>query len=154
MVVILERDIRDDDKSRIRNCLQERGLKVREIVGVEETIFGAVGKVSIDYREVEILPGVERVIPISKPYKLASRELQKAMVAASALAGMARRPGRNLPSAGVRPAIRRCAGCGRPDATDASTTRVPATRKAMSIRPSGLTKTTAEATAQTGSCAG
>ncbi len=77
MVVILERTIRDDDKARIRSFLEERGLKVREIVGVEETIFGAVGKVSIDYREVEILPGVERVIPISKPFKLASRELQK-----------------------------------------------------------------------------
>ncbi|WP_455382510.1 3-deoxy-7-phosphoheptulonate synthase [Salinispira pacifica] len=77
MVIILERTIRDDDKQRIRSFLEERGLKVREIVGVEETILGAVGRVSIDHREVEILPGVERVIPISKPFKLASRELQK-----------------------------------------------------------------------------
>ena len=78
MVVILERNIRDDDKSRVRSYLEGKGLKVREIVGVEETIFGAVGHVALDIREVQILPGVEKVIPITKPYKLASRELQKA----------------------------------------------------------------------------
>ena len=77
MVIVLERSIRDDDKERLRSFLTERGFKVREIVGDEETIFGAVGSVSIDLREVEIKPGVQRVIPISKPYKLASRELKK-----------------------------------------------------------------------------
>ncbi|MDE5775529.1 MAG: 3-deoxy-7-phosphoheptulonate synthase, partial [Treponemataceae bacterium] len=35
-----------------------------------------VGRLNLDVREVEILPGVERVIPISKPYKLASREFK------------------------------------------------------------------------------
>ncbi|MFW5684316.1 MAG: 3-deoxy-7-phosphoheptulonate synthase [Spirochaetota bacterium] len=77
MVIVLERSIRDDDKERLRSFLTEHGFRVREIVGDEETIFGAVGSVSIDIREVELKPGVQRVIPISKPYKLASRELQK-----------------------------------------------------------------------------
>jgi 3-deoxy-7-phosphoheptulonate synthase len=77
MVIVLDRSIRDDDKERLRSFLTERGFRVREIVGEEETIFGAVGAVSIDIREVELKPGVQRVIPISKPYKLASRELQK-----------------------------------------------------------------------------
>ena len=36
-----------------------------------------MGKVGIDPREVEILPGVQRVIPISKPYKMASREFKR-----------------------------------------------------------------------------
>ena len=77
MIVVLERSIRDDDKERLRSFLTERGFRVREIVGEEETIFGAVGSVTIDLREVELKPGVQRVIPISKPYKLASRELKK-----------------------------------------------------------------------------
>ncbi|NBB90723.1 MAG: 3-deoxy-7-phosphoheptulonate synthase [Spirochaetes bacterium] len=77
MVVVLNRSIRTDDQDRIREFLQTRGFKVREIVGEEETIFGAVGQASIDLREVEVLPGVERVIPISKPYKLASREMKR-----------------------------------------------------------------------------
>ncbi|TFH03841.1 MAG: 3-deoxy-7-phosphoheptulonate synthase, partial [Spirochaetales bacterium] len=77
MVIVLERTIRDSDKERLIEFLTSRGFRVREIVGEEETIIGAVGAVSIDLREVEIQPGVERVIPISKPYKLASRELQR-----------------------------------------------------------------------------
>ncbi|MFW6329220.1 MAG: N-acetylneuraminate synthase family protein, partial [Alkalispirochaetaceae bacterium] len=77
MVIVLERSIRDADKEQLRRFLATRGFTVREIVGEEETIFGAVGSASIDLREVELQPGVVRVIPISKPYKLASREFKK-----------------------------------------------------------------------------
>ncbi len=77
MVIVLEKNIREDDKQRIRSFLEKRSLKVNEIAGEEETIFGAVGRLSLDPREVEILPGVQRVIPISKPYKMASREFKR-----------------------------------------------------------------------------
>ena len=77
MIIILKHDIILRDKEYLRNFLEEKGFKVREIIGEEETIFGAVGNISIDLRQVEILSGVSRVIPISKPYKLASRELKK-----------------------------------------------------------------------------
>ncbi len=77
MVIVLSHDITEAEKNAIRGFLSERGYKVREIVGEEETIFGAIGLSQIDTREVELLPGVQRVIPISKPYKLASRELKK-----------------------------------------------------------------------------
>lgn len=77
MVIVLERSIRQDDKENLRLFLEQRGFKVKEIQGEEETIFGAVGQLSMDIREVEILSGVKRVIPISKPYKLASREFNK-----------------------------------------------------------------------------
>ncbi len=77
MVIVLEKGIREEDKRRIRTFLEKNSLRVNEIAGEEETIFGAVGKVGIDPREVEILPGVQRVIPISKPYKMASREFKR-----------------------------------------------------------------------------
>ena len=77
MVVVLENNVSDSEKSTIRNFLESKGFKVREIVGENDTIFGAVGSVSIDKREVELLKGVEKVVPIHKPYKLASRELKK-----------------------------------------------------------------------------
>ena len=77
MIIILKQDINSRDKEYIQNFLEDEGFKVREIIGDQETIFGAVGKISIDFRKIEILPGVSRVIPISKPYKLASRELKK-----------------------------------------------------------------------------
>jgi 3-deoxy-7-phosphoheptulonate synthase len=76
MIIVLERTIRDQDKARIRELLVSRGYTIREIVGEEETILGAVGTKGMDLREVELLPGVARVIPISSPYKLASREFR------------------------------------------------------------------------------
>ncbi len=77
VIVVLERSISDGDKERVRAFLAERGFTVREIVGEQETILGAVGIVPVDVREVELLPGVARVIPITSPYKLASREFRR-----------------------------------------------------------------------------
>ncbi|MGM0432435.1 MAG: 3-deoxy-7-phosphoheptulonate synthase [Spirochaetota bacterium] len=77
MIVVLHKDITKAQKDSIRTFLEDHHFRVREIVGEEEVIFGAVGKAQIDLRSVEILDGVDKVIPISRPYKLASRELKK-----------------------------------------------------------------------------
>jgi 3-deoxy-7-phosphoheptulonate synthase len=77
MIVVLEHNINPADKKHIVSFLENKGFQIREIRGEEETILGAVGIVPIDLRQVEILPGVARVIPITKPYKLASREFRK-----------------------------------------------------------------------------
>lgn len=77
MVIVLEKGIPEQDKKNLKEFLEKNHFKVNEIAGEEETIFGAVGRMSIDPREVEILPGVDRVIPISKPYKMASREFKR-----------------------------------------------------------------------------
>jgi 3-deoxy-7-phosphoheptulonate synthase len=77
MIVVLEHSIKPADKKHIISFLEDKGFRIREIQGEEETILGAVGIVPIDLRQVEILPGVARVIPITKPYKLASREFKK-----------------------------------------------------------------------------
>ncbi len=76
MIIILNRDIKKEHKANITTWLEDRGYKVKEIVGEEETVLGAVGAISVDPRSVELLEGVKSVIPISKPYKLASRELK------------------------------------------------------------------------------
>ncbi|MDD3823316.1 MAG: phospho-2-dehydro-3-deoxyheptonate aldolase, partial [Sphaerochaetaceae bacterium] len=78
MIIILKQQINDAQKSAVKDFLKSRGFKVKEIVGQEETVLGAVGTNRIDIREVAVLDGVANVIPISKPYKLASRELKKA----------------------------------------------------------------------------
>ncbi|MCD6120785.1 MAG: 3-deoxy-7-phosphoheptulonate synthase [Spirochaetales bacterium] len=77
MIVVLEHNAKESDILSLKSFLKEKGFKVHEIVGQEETILGAVGIAHIDLREVEILPGVARVIPITKPFKLASREFKK-----------------------------------------------------------------------------
>jgi len=74
MIVVLKNGISDSDKDSVSAFLSGKGFQIREIVGEEEVVIGAVGSVLIDHREVEVLPGVARVIPITKPYKMASRE--------------------------------------------------------------------------------
>ena len=77
MIVILKKNITKNQKTHIISFLEDKGLKVKEIIGQEETVLGAVGKSGLDTREVAQLEGVSSVVPISKPYKLASRELKK-----------------------------------------------------------------------------
>ncbi|MGD1822975.1 MAG: 3-deoxy-7-phosphoheptulonate synthase [Pleomorphochaeta sp.] len=77
MIVILNKQIKQKQKEDIITFLTNKGFKVKEIIGQEETVLGAVGRTSIDHRIVEQMDGVSSVVPISKPYKLASRELKK-----------------------------------------------------------------------------
>ena len=74
MVIVLKRGISAEEKKSLAKFLGSQNFKTNEIAGEEETIIAAVGQLKMDPREVEVLPGVERVIPISKPYKMASRE--------------------------------------------------------------------------------
>ena len=74
MVIVLKRGISAAEKKALAKFLGSQNFKTNEIAGEEETIIAAVGRLKMDPREVEVLPGVERVIPISKPYKMASRE--------------------------------------------------------------------------------
>lgn len=76
MIIILNQQITNTQKNFVKEFLKSQGFKVKEIVGQEETILGAVGVSRIDIRQVAQLEGVANVIPISKPFKLASRELK------------------------------------------------------------------------------
>ena len=77
MIIVLHNTVQAAEKRHIQEYLESNGFKVREIVGEKDTVLGAVGSSALDIRQVELLPGVAQVIPISKPYKLASRELKK-----------------------------------------------------------------------------
>lgn len=75
MIVILKKGISEEESERLKEELRSENYLVKEIKGVEETILGVVGTIRKDLRHFETLPGVAKVIPISKPYKLVSREL-------------------------------------------------------------------------------
>jgi len=56
--------------------LKEIGLEPHTLVGVERTVIAAIGDERVtSTEELSSIPGVERVLPILAPYKLASREL-------------------------------------------------------------------------------
>ncbi|MHC1745465.1 MAG: 3-deoxy-7-phosphoheptulonate synthase [Syntrophobacteraceae bacterium] len=75
MILLLKKGITEEEMERLMEELRSENCLIKEIKGVEETILGVVGTVQRDFRHFETLPGVAKVIPISKPYKLVSREL-------------------------------------------------------------------------------
>ena len=77
MIIVLKQDITQKQKDDIKSLLKENGLIIKEIKGKEDTVLGAVGVNRMDPRQIELMEGVASVVPISKPYKLASRELKK-----------------------------------------------------------------------------
>jgi 3-deoxy-7-phosphoheptulonate synthase len=76
MIIVLSRDIAPRDKERVLLFLKDTGYKVREQAFGDDMLLSAAGKGAFDMRELQILPGVERVAATSKPYELASRETQ------------------------------------------------------------------------------
>jgi len=68
-----------EELDRVVERVEELGFQAHVIYGVERWVIGAIGDERGKYRlqELESMPGVENVVPILKPYKLAGRELVK-----------------------------------------------------------------------------
>lgn len=75
MILVLNKGITEKDYEQLKDTLKQEKCIIKEIQGVEETVIGVVGKTNRDIRYFETLSGVAKAIPISKPYKLVSREL-------------------------------------------------------------------------------
>lgn len=61
----------------VSSKLEEKGFQVHLSQGVERTIIGAIGQKTATTMELfETLPGVEKVVPIAQPFKMASREFK------------------------------------------------------------------------------
>jgi 3-deoxy-7-phosphoheptulonate synthase len=78
MIVVLKPGLTPDEIERVVKRIESFGLRAHISEGKERTIIGAIGdeRLLAD-QTLESFPGVERVLPILKPYKLVSREFQK-----------------------------------------------------------------------------
>jgi 3-deoxy-7-phosphoheptulonate synthase len=77
MMVIMRKGYTEEELSGILRRLEEIGLSGHTIVGVERTVVGVVGQVYPGLADdLETMPGVDDIVPISKPYKLSSREFK------------------------------------------------------------------------------
>ncbi|HEY8368558.1 MAG TPA: 3-deoxy-7-phosphoheptulonate synthase [Thermodesulfobacteriota bacterium] len=67
----------DEDIQRVTRRLEQMGYRVHISKGTERTVIGAIGdETLLQSQPIDGFPGVERVVPILKPYKLASRDFQ------------------------------------------------------------------------------
>ena len=81
MVIVLTDNATEEDVELICEKVKSLGYGVNVSKGIEKTIIGVIGAKDeqklILAQQLESLHSVEKVIPILKPYKLASREWKK-----------------------------------------------------------------------------
>jgi 3-deoxy-7-phosphoheptulonate synthase len=78
MIIVLKPGSKQSDIDYISEKLHELGLKVHISQGEERTIIGAIGDERV-LREAPLAayPAVEKILPILKPFKLASRDFKR-----------------------------------------------------------------------------
>ncbi len=78
MIVVLKNNATKDQIKNVENKLIELGFKTHPIYGQTKTVIGAIGdKRLLNTNMILTLPGVENIVPIMRPYKLAGLELKK-----------------------------------------------------------------------------
>jgi len=78
MIIIMSPGVKQEEVDGVIASLKERGYGIHLSQGVERTLIGAIGALDEEKQmvasQLEALPGVERVVPILRPFKFASRE--------------------------------------------------------------------------------
>jgi len=78
MIIVLRPDATQKQVNHLVEKIKKLGLKPWVSRGVERTIVGVIGEEDvIRVQPLEVYPGVEKVLQILKPYKLASRDFKK-----------------------------------------------------------------------------
>ena len=78
MIVVLKPGATKEQTQHIIEKVKNMGLKPWVSEGAERTIIGIIGEEDvIRLAPLEVFPGVEKVMPILKPYKLVSRDFKK-----------------------------------------------------------------------------
>ncbi|MDN5325437.1 MAG: 3-deoxy-7-phosphoheptulonate synthase [Moorella sp. (in: firmicutes)] len=77
MIIVMKPGASREQINAVSERLVELGFKTHPIYGQEKTVIGAIGdKKALSSEALINLPGVEKIVPIMKPYKLVSRELK------------------------------------------------------------------------------
>ncbi len=77
MMVVMKKDHTKEELKEVLDHLKANDLGAHMSVGVERTVIGVLGHIYPELaEEIEAFPGVEETIPITRPYKLAGRELR------------------------------------------------------------------------------
>ena len=76
MIIVMKSKADQHEIDNVINWIESVGYEAHVSKGVERTIIGAIGdeRGKVVLKSAENMPGVEKVMPILQPYKLASRE--------------------------------------------------------------------------------
>jgi len=77
MLVVMQHGATAQQIEAVMAAIRDMGLTPHPIPGPTRTAIGITGnRGAIDPQRLEVLPGVLELIPVTKPYKLASREMR------------------------------------------------------------------------------
>lgn len=75
MIIIMKRGATGPQIANVAARVEQLGCRVHLSEGEERTIIGVIGNGRpLDYEQIERMAGVERTVPILRPFKLSSRE--------------------------------------------------------------------------------
>ena len=79
MIILMKKNATQEQIDHVIEWIASVGYKPHLSQGVERTLIGAIGdeRGKVQLMSAVSLPGVEKVVPILKPYKLAGREFQE-----------------------------------------------------------------------------
>ena len=79
MIILMKRNATQEQIDQVTEWITSLGYRSHLSQGVERTLIGAIGddRGKSQLKSAAFLPGVEQIVPILKPYKLASREFQE-----------------------------------------------------------------------------
>lgn len=78
MLVVMQSDATPDQIDRVLNAIRQIDLTPHPLPGATRTAIGITGNTgAVDPEVFEVLPGVKECIRVTKPYKLASREMHR-----------------------------------------------------------------------------
>ena len=79
VIIITEAGIPQRTLDELREHLEERGVRTHVSRGTDRIVVGCIGDTSVlDAGAVRRWPGVESVVPVRTPYRLASRGFRAA----------------------------------------------------------------------------
>jgi len=79
MLVVMQSGADEKQVAAVMAAVRELGLAPHALPGATRTAIGITGNTgAVDARPLELLPGVKELIRVTKPYKLASREMHAA----------------------------------------------------------------------------
>jgi len=77
MVIVMKKGSSREDLARVARAVEALGFRAHVLAGVHRTAIGITGNPGpLDPDSFERLPGVARAIPVTQPFKLASREMK------------------------------------------------------------------------------
>jgi 3-deoxy-7-phosphoheptulonate synthase len=75
MIVVMKKEATIEQIEKVTDRLEDMGMQVQTNTGVECTVLGVLGDTyMVDSETVEMMSGVDRIVPVQEPYKKANRK--------------------------------------------------------------------------------